>query len=76
MAINYSLNLLANLCKKFTEKAAIMMLVEGESKRKYNRKRLAQSFTAPDQLPSKRPKKHSPNFNNVQWDKENLEQLT
>ena len=50
------------------------MLVEGESKRKYNRKRLAQSFTTPDQPPSKKPKKHSPNFNNVEWDKENLEQ--
>ena len=51
--------------KKFAEKAAITMLVEGESKRKYNRKRLAQSFTTPDQPPSKRPKKHSPNFSNV-----------
>ena len=60
--------------EKFAEKAAITMLVEGESKRKYNRKKLAQSFTTPDQVPSKRPKKHSPNFSNVEWDKENLEQ--
>ena len=42
--------------EKFAEKAAITMLVEGESKRKYNRKRLAQSFTTPNQVPSKRPK--------------------
>ena len=60
--------------EKFAEKAAITMLTEGESKRKYKRKRLAQSFTTQDQVPSKRPKKHSPNFSNVEWDKENLEQ--
>ena len=50
------------------------MLVESKSKRMYNRKRLAQSFTTPGQPPSKRLKKHSPNFCNVRWDKGNLEQ--
>ena len=61
--------------EKFDEKVAVTMLVEGESKRKYKRTRLAQSFTTPDQVPSKRPKKHSPNFSNVEWDKENLMSL-
>ena len=60
--------------ESFAERAAITMLTEGESKRKYHRKRLAQSFVTPNNQPlSKKPKKHSPNFNNVEWDKENLE---
>ena len=61
--------------KCFAEKAAISLLSEGESKRKYHRKRIAQSFTTPEnnQPQPKKPKKHSPNFNNVDWDKENVE---
>ncbi len=49
------------------------MLTEGESKRKYHRKRLAQSFCSPEQPPTtKRNKSHSPDFNNVSWDTEVL----
>lgn len=60
--------------KSFAEKAAITMLVENESKKKFHRKRLAQSYQTPEGQPEpKRPKKHSPNFENVQWDKEGLE---
>ena len=65
----------AKVNEKFAEKAAITLLVEGESKRKYHRKRLAQSFTTPELNPPqpKRQKKHSPNFENVPWDTEKLE---
>ena len=51
--------------KCFAEKAAITFLAEGESKRKYHRKRLAQSFDTPEGCqppPPKRRKSHSPNF--------------
>ena len=59
----------------FAEKAAISMLVEGESKRKYHRKRLAQSFCSPgeEQPAQKRQKHHSPNFEHVSWDTARLE---
>ncbi|ORU94424.1 MAG: hypothetical protein A6F71_09280 [Cycloclasticus sp. symbiont of Poecilosclerida sp. M] len=59
----------------FAEKAAIPLLVEGESKRKYHRKRLAQSFCSPgDEQPAqKRKKTHSPNFEHVTWDTSQLE---
>ena len=56
---------------KVNEKfAAITLLVEGESKIKYHRKRLALSFTTHELNPPqpKRQKKHSPNFENVPWD--------
>ena len=61
--------------ESFAQKATITLLTEGESKRKYHRKRLVQSFTTPDLNPPqpKRQKKHSPNFENVCWDKEKLE---
>lgn len=51
------------------------LLVEGESKRKYHRKRLAQSFCSPgDEQPAqKRKKPHSPNFDHVTWDTSQLE---
>lgn len=55
----------------FSEKATITLLTEGESKRKYHRKRLAQSFCSPEEPLSKR-KKHSPNFERVSWDTEKL----
>ena len=55
----------------FAEKAAITLLTEGESKRKYHRKRLAQSFCSPhEQPPAKKRKTHSPSFENVLWDRE------
>ena len=65
----------SNVNDSFAEKATITLLVEGESKRKYHRKRLAQSFTTPDENTPcpKRAKKHSPNFENVPWDTERLE---
>ncbi len=47
------------------------MLTEGESKRKYHRKRLAQSFCSPKEQP--KPKKHSPDFGSVSWDTEALQ---
>ena len=57
----------------FAENAAISMLTECESKRKYHRKRMAQSFHSPqEQPPAKKSKSHSPNFDNVCWDKEKL----
>ena len=57
----------------FAEKAAISMLTENESKRKYHRKRMHQSFHSPqEQLAAKKSKSHSPNFSNVTWDKEKL----
>ena len=63
--------------KQFAEKAAITMLVEGESKRQYHRKRLAQSFCSPGESGQPAPKKiktHSPNFENVSWDVTKLEE--
>lgn len=57
----------------FSENAALTMLTEGESKRMYHRKRLAQSFCSPE-APStaKKKKSHSPNFSNVSWDTDRL----
>ena len=54
------------------EKAAISMLTECESKRKYHRKRMSQSFESPP--PAKKTKTHSPDFSNVSWDKEKLKE--
>ena len=57
----------------FAENAAISMLTQSESKRKYHKKRLAQSFHSPQELPPvKRKKSHSPNFSLVTWDKNKL----
>ena len=57
----------------FAEKAAISMLTECESKRKYHRKRMSQSFHSPQkQPPAKKIKTHSPDFSKVAWDKEKL----
>ena len=54
----------------FAEKAAITLLTE----RKYHRKRLAQSFCSPhEQPPAKKKKTHSPSFENVPSDTEQLE---
>ena len=43
----------------FAEKAAITLLTEGESKRKYHRKRLAQSFCSPHEQPPAKKKKNT-----------------
>lgn len=61
--------------ESFAETATITLLTEGESKRRYHRKRLAQSFSTPELNPPqpKKAKKHSPNFENVSWDTANLE---
>ena len=56
--------------ESFAEKATITPLTEGESKRRYHRKRLAQS---PEPPQPKKAKKHSSNFENVSWDTANLE---
>lgn len=58
----------------FAEKAAITLLTEGESKRKYHRKRLAQSFCSPEDQPQPKRKKHSSNFENITWDTEKLQE--
>ena len=60
----------SKISEQFADKAAITMLTEGESKRKYHRKRLAQSYCSPKEQP--KPKKHSPNFASVSWDTEGL----
>lgn len=59
----------------FAESAAITMLTEGESKRMYHRKRLAQSFCSPEVPPPAKKKSHSPNFSNATWDTENAPEL-
>ena len=60
--------------KSFAEKAAITMLAEGESKRMYHRKRIAQSFCSPEGPPTaKKPKSHSPDFSKVAWDTASLQ---
>ena len=60
--------------KCFAEKPAITMLTEGESKRMYHRKRMAQSFCSPEGPPAaKKPKSHSPGFNKVAWDTKTLQ---
>ena len=59
----------------FAQNAAISMLTECESKRKYHRKRMAQSFHSPqEQPPVKKTKTHSPDFSQVSWDKEKLKE--
>ena len=59
----------------FAQNAAISMLTECESKRKYHRKRMAQSFHSPqEQPPLKKTKTHSPDFSQVSWDKEKLKE--
>ena len=62
-----------SVSEHFSENAAISMLTQGESKRKYHKKRMAQSFHSPkEQPPAKKTKSHSPNFSLVTWDKEKL----
>ncbi len=62
------------IAENFADNAAISMLTEGESMRKYHRKRLSQSFHTPTTPhPVKKAKSHSPNFSNVTWDDERLE---
>lgn len=62
------------ISKCFAENAAITLLTEGESKRMYHRKRLAQSFCSPEEPPAaKRNKTHSPDFSKVSWDTDRLQ---
>ena len=56
----------------FAATAAITMLTEGDSKREYHRKRMAQSYHTPEAPP--KAKKHSPDFSKVSWDTEALEE--
>ena len=71
---NIQRELVSKVNESFAENATITLLVEGESKRKYHRKQLAQSFATPEENPQpKRQKKHSPNFENVPWDTQKLE---
>lgn len=72
---NIQRELVSKVNESFAENATITLLAEGESKRKYHRKRLAQSFATPEENSPhpKRRKKHSPNFENVSWDTEKLE---
>ena len=59
----------------FAQTATISMLTECESKRKYHRKRMAQSFHSPQQQPpAKKAKSHSPNFSGVNWDMEKVKE--
>lgn len=58
---------------QFAKNAAISMLTECESKRKYHRKRMAQSFCTDTQPPAKK-KSHSPDFSKVSWDIEKLKE--
>lgn len=59
--------------EQFAEKAAISMLTECESKRKYHRKQMAQSFCSPLQ-PATKKRKHSPTFSKVTWDRDQLKE--
>lgn len=57
------------VAQHFSENAAITMLIEGESRRMYHRKRMAQSFHTPEAPPpAKKHKSHSPDFTRVSWD--------
>ena len=62
----------------YYQQDAINVLAEGQSLCTYKRMRMAQSFETPEQkkerikhCPSK-PRKHSPTFDNIKWDKESV----
>ena len=62
----------------YHEQDAINVLADGQSLSSFKRMRMAQSFETPDQkknrtmqCPSK-PRKHSPSFDTVTWDKGNV----
>ena len=63
---------------QFKENDAISVLAEGQSIVSYKRMRMSQSFETPEQKRERAknarsaPRKHSPNFDQVQWDKEGL----
>ncbi len=60
--------------QRFAENAAISLLVEGESKRQYHRKRISQSFTSPQpgMPPAKKQKSHSPSIGTTGCDTSQL----
>ena len=58
---------------------ALTVLSEGQSLQSHKRMRMSQSFETPEQTRKRasssrqcKPRKHSPKFDNVQWDKEGL----
>jgi hypothetical protein len=57
----------SKITQQFADTAAITLLTEVESKRKYHRKKLAQSFCSPKEQPK------PTNFANVSWDTEELQ---
>ena len=62
------------MAQQFAENAAVTMLTEGESKRMYHGKRMAQSFQTPEAPPpTKKHKSHSPDYSKVTWDTQKLE---
>ena len=57
---------------RLKETASMAVLMEDESLRSYQRKRLAQNFETPPTKKARTTKSHSPNFENVSWDKESV----
>ena len=55
---------------QFADTAAKSILTEDESLSSYQRKRLSQSFEKPPE--AKQHKSHSPNFDQIKWDKEKV----
>ena len=63
------------ITKQLHTSDAITVLAEGQSLASYQRQHIAQSFESPQSTRERHRntgKKHSPTFQNVQWDKENL----
>ena len=64
--------------EQYKENDALSVLAEGQSLAMYKRLRLSQSFETPEQKQKRAkdtpsaPRKHSPNFEHVEWDKEGL----
>ena len=67
-----------HISEQWQQTDAITLLSEGQSLASYKRIRLAQSFETPEQTRERaqtnlmRERRHSPKFENVQWDKEGL----
>ena len=67
-----------HMSEQWQQTDAITLLSEGQSLASYKRIRLAQSFETPEQTRVRaqtnlmRERRHSPKFENVQWDKEGL----
>ena len=67
-----------HMSEQWQQTDAITLLSEGQSLASYKRIRLAQSFETPEQTRERaqtnlmKERRHSPKFENVQWDKEGL----